>query len=281
VTRAAQGKFEGKVAFITGAARGQGRSHAIRLAQQGADIVAFDICAQIDTVSYAMSTPQDLEETRRLVEGVGGRLIPVIGDVRDANALAAAVEVAMTDFGRIDIVSANAGIASMMPATDLDDKAWQDVIDINLGGVWKTVKATAPAMIAAGNGGSVILTSSFCGVRGVPNTVHYTAAKHGVLGAMKTLANELGRHGIRVNAVAPGMVWTPMIDNPAYFELFCPEVVDPTKEDLDPVARSLVALDVPWLEPEDITNAVLWLASDEARYITGVCISVDAGWANK
>jgi (+)-trans-carveol dehydrogenase len=155
------------------------------------------------------------------------------------------------------------------------------MLDINLAGVWKTVKAGATPMVAAGNGGAIVITSSFCGLRGNPNVGHYTAAKHGVIGAMKSMANEFGPHGIRVNAVAPGLVWTPMVDNEEFFRLFCPDIPNPTKDDLVPVGQALTALGVPWVEAEDITNAVTWLASEEARYITGAVLPVDGGWSNK
>jgi SDR family mycofactocin-dependent oxidoreductase len=274
-------RFEGKVAFITGAARGQGRSHAAALAAEGADIVAVDLCAQIDSVNYPMSTPADLVETVRLVEEQGRRIVAVEADVRDQAALAAAAARGITELGSIDVVLANAGISTVGTVLELGDDALQEMLDVNLGGVWKTVKAAAAPMVEAGGGGAIVLTSSFCGLRGNPNVGHYTAAKHGLIGAMKSMANELGPHGIRVNAVCPGIVWTPMVDNDEFFELFCPEVEQPTKADLEPVGAALTALGIPWVEASDITNAVLWLASDEGRYVTGTSIAIDGGWSNK
>jgi (+)-trans-carveol dehydrogenase len=274
-------RFEGKVAFITGAARGQGRAHALRLASEGADIVAADVCQQVASVTYPMSTPDDLQETVRLVKSTGRRVVSAVADVRDQTALVDLVARGVAELGSIDIVLANAGISTVGTVLELEDRALQEMLDINLAGVWKTVKAGATPMVAAGNGGAIVITSSFCGLRGNPNVGHYTAAKHGVIGAMKSMANEFGPHGIRVNAVAPGLVWTPMVDNEEFFRLFCPDIPNPTKDDLVPVGQALTALGVPWVEAEDITNAVTWLASEEARYITGAVLPVDGGWSNK
>jgi SDR family mycofactocin-dependent oxidoreductase len=275
------GRFEGKVAFITGAARGQGRSHALGLAAEGADIVAVDLCAQIESVNYPMSTPEDLAETVRQVQSLDRQIVAVEADVRDQGALEEAAARGVAELGSIDVVLANAGISSVGTVDKLEETALQEMLDITLGGVWKTVRATSPHMIDAGNGGAVVLTSSFCGLRGSPNVGHYTAAKHGVIGAMKSMANELGPHGIRVNTVCPGMVWTPMVDNEEFFKLFCPDVANPGKADLEPVAAELNPLGVPWAEASDITNAVLWLASEEARCITAAVIPIDAGWSNR
>ncbi len=274
-------RFEGKVAFVTGAARGQGRSHAVRLAQEGADIIAVDICEQVSSVNYPMSRPEDLDETVRQVEALDRRVVSQIADVRDQAALEAAAARGVADLGHIDIVLANAGISTVAPVLELGPGAIHEMLDINLGGVLNTVKAAARPMVDAGNGGAIVLTSSFCGLRGNPNVGHYTAAKHGVIGAMKTMANELGPHKIRVNAVCPGIVWTPMVDNQEFFDLFCPDIDRPTKDNVALVSRALTALDVPWVEASDITNAVAWLVSDEARYVTGVALAVDSGWANK
>jgi len=275
------GRVEGKVAFITGAARGQGRSHAITLAREGADIIAVDILKQIDSVAYPLSTPDDLAETVRQVEALGRRIVATQADVRDYDALKVALDDGVAHLGRLDIVSANAGIASYGLADELPEQTWQDMIDVNLTGPWHTVKAAIPHLRAGGRGGSIILTSSEMGLRPMPNTAHYTSAKHGVVGLMRTLALELAPDFIRVNAVNPGTVNTPMVMNPATYKLFRPDLDSPTADDLTGAAQSFNALPVPWVEASDISNAVLWLASDESRYVTGVPLPVDAGWIVK
>ena len=272
------GRLEGKTAFITGAARGVGRSHALRLAKEGAAIVAVDSCGPIETVPYSMPDEKDLDETRNLVDQAGGSIITRVADVREQSALDAAVADGIALFGRIDIVVANAGVnGQMAPACEITEAAWQNVIDIDLTGVWHTVKAAAPAMIQAGEGGSIVLTSSVGGAKGFANVAPYIAAKHGVIGLMRSLARELASQHIRVNAVLPTTVDTPMIRNDALVELFCPDLETPTLDDVLPRLAALNEMDVPWVEAIDISNAVLWLASDEARYITGVALPVDAG----
>ena len=275
------GRVDGKVAFITGAARGQGRSHALRLAEEGADIVAVDLCEQIATVPYAMATPEDLAETARLVEEQDRRIVTARADVRDAGQLQAAVDEGLSQFGHIDIVCANAGIFTLGPAVELSEQEWQDTIDVNLTGVWHTCKAVIPAMIEAGNGGSIVITSSTAGIKGYPNTAHYTASKHGVVGLARTLANELAPQMIRVNTVHPTGVDTDMIQNESVYRLFLPDAENPTREDVKEVFAATNALPIPWVEPRDISNAVLWLASDESRYVTGVALPVDAGFTQK
>jgi SDR family mycofactocin-dependent oxidoreductase len=272
------GRVEGKVAFITGAARGQGRSHAIRLAQEGADIVAVDLCGPVASVAYDLSSPQDLAETVKEVEALDRRIIATQADVRDYDAIKAALDDGVAQFGRLDIVSANAGIASYGTAAEMEEQTWQDTIDINLTGVWHTVKAAIPHLRAAG-GGSIILTSSVAGLKGLPNLAHYVAAKHGVVGLMRTLALELALDKIRVNSVHPTSVGTPMILNAATYALFAPDLdeADRQKERIAERYAAINALGIPWVEPVDISNAVLWLASDEARYVTGVTLPVDAG----
>jgi (+)-trans-carveol dehydrogenase len=272
------GRVEGKVAFITGAARGQGRSHAIRLAQEGADIVAVDLCGQVDSVAYDLSSPQDLAGTVKEVEALDRRIIATQADVRDYAAIKAALDEGVSQFGRLDIVSANAGIASYGTAAEMEEQTWQDTIDINLTGVWHTVKAAIPHLRAAG-GGSIILTSSVAGLKGLPNLAHYVAAKHGVVGLMCTLALELAPDKIRVNSVHPTSVNTPMILNAATYALFAPDLdeADRMKERVAERYAAINALGIPWVEPVDISNAVLWLASDESRYVTGVTLPVDAG----
>jgi (+)-trans-carveol dehydrogenase len=275
------GRVEGKVAFITGAARGQGRSHAVRLAEEGADIIAVDICAQIGSVPYEMATPADLAETVREVEALDRRIVAAEADVRDYAALKAALDDGVAQLGGLDIVSANAGIASFAPAADLEEATWQDMIDVNLTGVWHAAKAAIPHLIAGGRGGSIVLTSSTAGLVALPNMAHYVAAKHGVVGLMRTLALELAPHSIRVNSVHPTGVNTPMVQNEPTMRVFLPGVENPTAEQYAEAMGALNALPIPWVEPRDVSNAVLFLASDEARYITGVTLPVDAGSTQK
>jgi SDR family mycofactocin-dependent oxidoreductase len=273
------GRVEGKVAFITGAARGQGRSHATRLAQEGADIIAVDLCDQVGSVPYPMATPDDLAQTVKEVEALDRRIVATQADVRDYGALKAAVDDGVAQLGRLDIVSANAGIFSSGTLADLPEQTWQDMIDVNLTGVWHAAKAAIPHLRAGGRGGSIILTSSTAGLMALENTGHYVAAKHGVVGLMRTLALELAPEMIRVNSVHPTNVNTDMFQNAAIYALFAPDLEekDRTKERIVERAQTLNALPIPWVEPVDISNAVLWLASDEARYVTGVTLPVDAG----
>jgi len=270
-----------KVALITGAARGQGRSHAVRLAEEGADIIGADICGQIDSVPFPMATPDDLEETRKLVEQLGRRMICARVDVRDAAALRGAVADGIAALGQLDIVVANAGIWSHDRAERMPEPMWQDMIDVNLTGVFNTCQAALPHLLEAGRGGSIVLISSTAGLRGVPNSVHYAAAKHGVVGVMRSLAVELAPHHIRVNAVHPTTVDTDMVRNDAILKLFRPHMDSPTVEDAVPAFQTLNMLPIPWVESIDISNAVLFLASDESRYITSVSLPVDAGASQK
>jgi (+)-trans-carveol dehydrogenase len=272
------GRVEGKVAFITGAARGQGRAHAVRLAQEGADIIAVDICKQIDSVAIPLATPEDLAETADLVKGHNRRIYTAEVDVRDYAALKAAVDAGVEQLGRLDIIVANAGIGNGGNTLDkTSEEDWTDMIDVNLGGVWKTVKAGVPHILSGGQGGSIILTSSVGGLKAYPHTGHYVAAKHGVVGLMRTFAVELGQHMIRVNSVHPTNVNTPLFMNEPTMKLFRPDLENPGPEDLKAIAQMMHTLPVGWVEPEDISNAVLFLASDEARYITGVTLPIDAG----
>jgi (+)-trans-carveol dehydrogenase len=273
------GRVEGKVAFITGAARGQGRSHAIRLAQEGADIIAVDLAAQVGSVPYPLATPDDLAQTVKEVEALDRQIIATQADVRDYAALKAALDDGVAELGRLDVVVANAGIFSFGTLDEMPRQTWQDMIDISLTGVWHTAKAAIPHLRAGGAGGSMILTSSDAGLKALENTGHYTAAKHGVVGLMRTLALELAPDMIRVNSVLPTTVNTDMIQNAAAYALLAPDLPeqDRTKERLRERFQALNALPVPWVEPVDISNAVLWLASEEARYVTGVALPVDAG----
>ncbi len=273
------GRMEGKVAFITGAARGQGRSHAIRLAQEGADIIAVDICKNIDTVTpyYPLATEEELAETAKAVEALDRRIVTKVADVRDLDALQAAFDDGVAQLGRIDTVVANAGIATYGKAWELSGEQWKDMIDVNLTGVFHTAKVAIPTMIEADRGGSIMFTSSIGGLKGIQQVGHYVAAKHGIVGLMRTLANELGPHSIRVNTIHPTNVDTIMIQNPGTYAMFSPGDPEPSQEKAMPGFMSLNTLPVPWLETVDISNAVLFLASDEGRYITGVTLPVDAG----
>lgn len=270
-------RLEGKVALVTGAARGQGRSHAIRLAEEGADIIAVDICRSIATVPYDLATSDDLAQTVRQVEAAGRAILAREVDVRDAAGLQAVVDEGVARFGSLDIVCANAGILAFGSIHELSEQEWQDMIDVTLTGVWRTCKVAIPHMIAGGRGGSIILTSSAAALKGKPKLGHYTAAKHGVVGLMRTMANELGPHMIRVNTVHPTAVETPMVINPPTFRRFRPDLDDPTTSDVIDGFTAQNLLPIPWIEPLDVSNAIVFLASDEGRYITGVTLPIDAG----
>jgi len=273
------GRMAGKVAFITGAARGQGRSHAIRLAEEGADIVAVDICADIDTVTpyYPLATEEELAGTVAAVEALDRRIVARRADVRDLAGLQTAFDEGLAEFGHVDTVVANAGIATYGKAWELTGEQWKDMVDVNLTGVFHTAKVAIPSMIEAGRGGSILFTSSIGGLKGIQNVAHYVACKHGIVGLMRTLANELGPHSIRVNTIHPTNVDTIMIQNPGTWAMFSPGDPEPSQEKAMPGFMSLNTLPVPWIESVDISNAVLFLASDEARYVTGVTFPVDAG----
>ncbi|MGW0004819.1 mycofactocin-coupled SDR family oxidoreductase [Nocardia grenadensis] len=270
------GRVSGKVALVTGAARGIGRAQAVRLAEEGADIVALDLCGPVETVIIPPATPEDLEQTVRAVERTGARVVAATADVRDGAALRAATDRAVDQLGGLDVVCATAGITSSAPGLQLTEEQWRTMLDVNLTGVWQTCKATAPHLIARGSG-SIILTSSIAGLRGLVGVAHYTAAKHGVVGLMRSLAQELAPHGVRVNSVHPTNVDTPMIQNDMVRRSFRPDRENPTREEFAEAARTMNMLPIPWVEPVDIANASLFLASDEARYITAVTLPVDAG----
>jgi (+)-trans-carveol dehydrogenase len=272
------GRVEGKVAFITGAGRGQGRSHAVKLAAEGADIIAIDICHDVEG-ALPMATPDDLTETVKLVEARDRRIIATQADVRDLDGLTAAVDAGVEELGRLDIVVANAGIASLGgPVQEMSQDNWKRTIDINLTGLWNTARAAIPHLIAGGRGGAIVLTSSVGGMHAMPNMSHYISAKHGVIGLMRSLAVELGQHHIRVNSVLPTNVNTPMFMNEGTFKMFRPDLENPTAADVEPIAAQFMhVLPHGWIEPEDVSNAILFLASDESRYITGVPLPVDLG----
>jgi SDR family mycofactocin-dependent oxidoreductase len=268
------GKLRGKVAFITGAARGQGRSHAVRLAREGANIIAVDICAQIDTVPYPLATPEDLAQTVKEVEALGRPIFAQQADVRDAPALQAALDAGTAQLGPADIVLANAGIAPL--SVTPQEQEWQDVINVNLTGVYNTVRVAAPAMVERGQGGAIVLTGSTAGLNGIggntPGGLGYTASKHGLVGLMRAYANYLAPYRIRVNSVHPTGVSTPMVNNDAMLAFLRN---DPA------MATPLNALPVNVIEAIDVSNAIVWLVSDDGRYVTGVALPVDAGLTNK
>jgi SDR family mycofactocin-dependent oxidoreductase len=269
------GKFDGKVAFVTGGARGQGRSHAINLAREGADIVILDLCEQVETVQYGMSTMDDLDQTVKMIEHEDQRAVGIKGDVRDYEAVVGAVGRAVDDFGRLDLVVANAGIMPTTGEKKHELQAWRDTIDIMLTGVFHTLRAAVAPMKESGNGGSVVITGSTSSFRGVafdeemcnPGQVGYGAAKHGVIAIMKNFARAYGQFNIRVNMVAPAGVNTPMVVNEFFAGL----------QDVAPPGWMANAMNVPLAEPQDISDAVLWLLSDQARYVTGTAIPVDCG----
>lgn len=269
-------RVHGKVALITGAARGQGRAHAIGLAEEGADIIALDLCCDIDTVPYPGATGDDLAHTAKLVKETGRRIVPIVADVRDLPALHAAVSSGVEILGRIDILIANAGISTFGSALDLDEASWQTMLDVNLTGVWKTVKAVAPTMIEQGQGGSIILISSVAGLNAYANVAHYCAAKHGVTGLMRALAVELAPCGIRVNSVHPGTVDTPMVTNAQSLKRFT-GIEGATRDQAAEIMTGMNALRVPWLQDSDITPAIIYLASEESRHVTGTTTVLDAG----
>lgn len=276
------GRVDGKVVLITGAARGQGRSHALRLAQEGASIIAVDACRPIATVgsSYDLPTPADLQETVRLVEAADGRIHAAEVDVRDADGLRKAVEEGVAELGRLDGVVANAAIFTFDPVLDYDQAAWSEQLDINVTGVWNTVRAALPSLIASGPGGSITLIGSMAAAKGVQNLVGYTTAKHALVGLMKTLVNELGPHGIRINMINPNAIKTPMTaENRRLFTLFRPDLPAPTVEDLAAPMQGLNPMGVGMLDAIHVSHAVLFLVSDEATYVSGGQIPVDAGAA--
>jgi SDR family mycofactocin-dependent oxidoreductase len=271
------GRVEGKVAFITGAGRGQGRSHAVRLAEEGADIIAIDICHDVEG-ALPMATADDLAETVKMVEALDRRIVARQADVRDLDAMKAAVDDGVAQLGRLDIVLGSAGVAMMGGRTDkMSLNAWSDTIDINLTGVWNTARVAIPHLLAGGRGGSIVLTSSVGGEKAMPFMGHYISAKHGVIGLMRSLAVELGQYDIRVNSVLPTNVNTPMFMNQGLFRAWRPDLESPTAEDILPIAQSQHFLPIGWVEPVDISNAILFLASDESRYITGIELPVDGG----
>ena len=299
-------RFEGKVVFITGVARGQGREHAVRFAAEGASIIGIDICSDLPSVWYPLATEADLAETTRRIEEVGGAIVhsrlreaaarPMdrvfreiegdglgasvlkVADVRDRRAMREVVKEGVERFGRLDVICANAGTYSPSPTEWMSDDAWDETIDINLSGVFRTVRAGLKPMMERGEGGSIVITSSTAGLKGFYGSPSYCAAKHGVVGFMKSLALEMAPHQIRVNCVHPTSVDTPMIRNAIFPTLVAPEKgQDATWEDAEDFLRPQQPMGIATIAPRDISNAIMWLSSDEARYITGVSLAVDGG----
>lgn len=275
------GRVQDKVAFITGAGRGQGRSHAVRLAEEGADIIAVDLCADIDTVGYALSRPEDLEETEKLVEKTGRRIVAVRADVRDAAQLQRALAQGLAEFGKLDIVIAQAGIAGMRGRPKM--QAWSNVIDTNLIGTINTIQAALPHL---SEGASIVATGSVAALMDLskkdtpgadPGGMAYMTAKRLLSHYVHDLATELAVRGIRANVVHPTNCNTDMLQSEPMYRTFRPDLPNPTREDAEPLFAIQQAMRVPYVEPDDITNAVLWLVSDEARFVTGMQLRVDAG----
>ncbi|MGW3472658.1 mycofactocin-coupled SDR family oxidoreductase [Saccharopolyspora sp. NPDC000995] len=267
------GRVDGKIALITGAARGQGRSHAIRLAEEGADIIAIDACVNYHSVGYAMATESDLAQTVKSVEALGRRIVSRVADVRDQTGLSAAVAAGAAELGGLDIVVANAGICSVQSWDEVTPELWQDTIDVGLTGVWNTVVASVPDLLARDTG-SVVLISSTAGIKGQPFLTPYVAAKHGVVGIMKSMANELAQKSIRVNTVHPTGVNTALLEGLG-------EMNELIGRDPSTSGIFVNSLPIEFVEPRDISNAVLYLASDEAQYVTGLELTVDAGCTNR
>lgn len=271
------GRFDGKVVLVTGGARGQGRSHALEFAKEGADIVVTDIAKQVETVPYGMSSEADLAETVKQVEALDQRCLSFVADARDTSATNAAVEGAIAEFGKIDILLANHGLLSLSPVVDMSDDTWDDVIASDLTGVFKSIRAVLPHMLAQ-KSGRIIATSSMAGRTGLPTVAHYCAAKWGVIGLIKSVAREVAAEGITVNCVCPTNLDSDMIHNPAFYALFAPGIENPTREQVAPGFASLNAIPIPWIEAIDTSVAMMFLASPEARYITGEALHVSAGW---
>ncbi|WP_261166672.1 mycofactocin-coupled SDR family oxidoreductase [Microbacterium sp. Marseille-Q6965] len=272
------GMLEGKVALITGGSRGQGRAHAVTCAREGADVIVVDTLQQIGTVAYPMAQQSDFDETVAQVEALDRRIVAVEGDVRNQADLDRAVERGLAEFGRLDILIANAGIFSLAPAHEMTDEMWDDMIAVNLTGVWKSAKAVLPHMMQQG-GGSIVMTSSINGLEPGANYVHYCAAKFGVVGIMKTLALEYARHGIRVNAVHPGAILTPMTSWQGAWDMMSGKPAgEGTEADMLEAGYSFHALKGHgFLSPQRIADAALWLNSDLASAVTGISVPVDAG----
>ncbi|WP_101946445.1 mycofactocin-coupled SDR family oxidoreductase [Mycobacterium sp. 3519A] len=275
------GRVQGKVAFVTGAARGQGRSHAVRLAEEGADIIAVDLCQDIPTIGYPMATPEDLEETATLVEKTGRGIVTAQADVREAGQLREALERGIAEFGKVDIVVAQAGVAGMKGQPPL--QAWVDVINTNLIGTINAINVALPhlkegaAIVATGSTAALMDTHNKPDPGNDPGGMAYVHSKRALSTYVHDLATELAPRGIRANVVHPTNCNTDMLQSEPMYRSFRPDLEHPTQADAEPVFYVQQAMKVPWIEPVDISNAVLWLASDEARYVTGMQVRVDAG----
>lgn len=278
---ASGGPLEGRVAFITGAARGQGRAHAIRLANDGADIIAIDVCRPIsDTITYPLATPEELAETVRTVEATGRKVLAREVDVRDLPALQQVVADGVEQFGRLDVLVANAGVLSWGRIWEMSEQQWDTVIDVNLNGTWRTVRAVVPAMIEAGNGGSIIIVSSSAGLKATPGNAHYAASKHGLVALTNSLAIEAGEFGIRVNSIHPYSIETPMVEKeammeifakyPSYLHSFAPMPYRPVNHDGKKGLQE-------FMTAEEVSDVVAWLAGDGSGTISGSQIAVDRG----
>lgn len=274
------GTLDGRVAFVTGAARGQGRAHAVRLATEGADIIAIDVCRAVDdTITYAPATPEDLAETVRAVEAAGRKVLAREVDIRDLAAQQQVVADGVEQFGRLDIVVANAGVLSWGRLFEMSPEQWDTVVDVNLSGTWRTIRAAVPAMIEAGNGGSIVIVSSSAGLKATPGNGHYSASKHGLVALTNALALEVGEYGIRVNSIHPYSIDTPMIEPeamaavfskyPNYLHSFAPMP-------LRPVGRNGKGLST-FMTPEEVADVVAWLAGDGSATLSGSQIAVDRG----
>ncbi len=271
------GRFDDKVVFVTGGAKSQGRSHALAFAKEGADIVVCDIARQLGTIPHTMGTQADLDETARMIEKLDQRCVAITADVRSTEEINGAVEQAVSELGKVDILLANAGVLSLTTVADMTDEQWSDVVDTDLMGVFKSMRSVIPHMVGQ-NYGRIVATASMAGRTGLPTVAHYCAAKWGVIGLVKSVAREGAANGVTVNCVCPTNVDTDMIHNEPFYGLFAPGVDNPSREDVIPGFQSLNAIPVPWVEAIDISNAIMFLASDEARYITGEALHVSAGW---
>ncbi|ORB19490.1 3-oxoacyl-[acyl-carrier-protein] reductase [Mycolicibacterium moriokaense] len=276
--------MEGRVAFITGAARGQGRAHATRLAREGADIIAIDVCAPVsDSITYPLGTSEELAETVRAVEATGRKVLAREVDIRDLAALQQVVADGVEQFGRLDILVANAGVLSWGRLFEMSEEQWNTVIDINLNGTWKTIRAAVPAMIEAGNGGSIILVSSSAGLKATPGNGHYAASKHGITSLTNSLALEVGEFGIRVNSIHPYSIDTPMVEKEAMMELFgkFPSFIHSFKPfPYRAVSQQGASTLQDFMTAEEVSDVVAWLAGDGSLTISGSQINVDRGTMN-
>jgi SDR family mycofactocin-dependent oxidoreductase len=271
-------RFERKVVLITGAARGQGQSHAVHFAREGASVALVDVPGPVDSVPYPLGNAAELAQSAALVEAEGGRALPIQGDVRQSGDMGSAVAKTIETFGKLDVVVANAGIVTYHQLVDMPDQAWHDMIDVNLTGVANTIRAALPHMIEM-RSGRIIVTSSQSGRRGVPNLAHYSATKWGLIGLMKTVALETAPLlGITCNAVMPGAVDTPMMHHEEVYRVFAPDAPAPGVADLEARLLQMSPMPTPWIEPADISHAVLYLASEEARYVSGVALDIAAGF---